>query len=70
MQNLERTLRARVFELNAANRHIGKLEEKILQFRETKREVKQLKKEKQALRKSPERKVGGCCLPRIGCRKN
>ncbi len=62
MRNLERTLRARVSELNAANRHIGKLEEKILQFRETKREVKQLKKEKQALRKSPERKVGQVLL--------
>ena len=62
MRNLERTLRARVSELNAANRHIGKLEEKILQFRETKREVKKLKKEKQALRKSPERKVGQVLL--------
>ncbi len=62
MRNLERMLRARVFELNAANRHIGKLEEKILEFRETKREVKQLKKEKQALRKSPERKVGQVLL--------
>jgi glycosyltransferase involved in cell wall biosynthesis len=62
MRNLERTLRARVSELNAANRHIGKLEEKILEFRETKREVKQLKKEKQALRKSPERKVGQVLL--------
>jgi O-antigen biosynthesis protein len=62
MRTLEGTLRARVFELNAANRHIGKLEEKILQFRETKREMKQLKKEKQALRKSPERKVGQVLL--------
>ena len=62
MRNLERMLRARVSELDAANRHIGKLEEKILQFRETKREVKQLKKEKQALRKSPERKVGQVLL--------
>ena len=62
MRNLERTLRARVSELNAANRHIGKLEEKILEFRETKREVKKLKKEKQALRKSPERKVGQVLL--------
>ena len=62
MRNLEGTLRARVSELDAANRHIGKLEEKILQFRETKRELKQLKKEKQALRKSPERKIGGVLL--------
>jgi len=62
MQKLERTLRARVSELDAANRHIGKLEEKILQFRETKRELRQLKKEKQALRKSPERKVGQVLL--------
>ena len=62
MRGLERMLRARMSELDAANRHIGKLEEKILQFRETKREVKQLKKEKQALRKSPERKVGQVLL--------
>ncbi len=62
MQDLERMLQARVSELDAAQRHIGKLEEKILQFRETKREVKQLKKEKQALRKSPERKVGQVLL--------
>jgi len=62
MRNLERMLRARVSELDAANRHIGKLEEKILQFRETKREVKQLEKEKQALRKSLERKVGQVLL--------
>ncbi len=62
MQDLERMLQARVSELDAAHRHIGKLEEKILQFRETKREVKQLKKEKQALRKSPERKVGQVLL--------
>src|SRR6266404_1475747 len=62
MRDLERMLRARMSELDAANRHIGKLEEKILQFRETKREVKQLKKEKQALRKSPERKVGQVLL--------
>ena len=62
MLDLERMLQARVSELDAAHRHIGKLEEKILQFRETKREVKQLKKEKQALRKSPERKVGQVLL--------
>ena len=62
IRSLERTLWARVSELDAANRHIGKLEEKIFQFRETKRELKQLKKEKQTLRKSPERKLGQVLL--------
>ncbi len=55
-------LRTRVSELEAADRHIAKLEEKLLKLKEAKRELKQLKQEKQALRKSPERKIGQVLL--------
>ena len=61
-RDLERTLRTRNSELEAAERHIAKLEEKILKLREATRELKQLKKDKQALRKCPERKVGQVIL--------
>ena len=61
-RNLERTLRTRTSELEAADRHIAKLEEKILKLREATRELKQLKKDKHALRKCPERKVGQVIL--------
>jgi hypothetical protein len=57
-----RTLRTRVSELEAADRHITKLEEKLLKLKEAKRELKQLKQEKHALRKSPERKIGQILL--------
>ena len=56
------TLRTRISELEAADRHIAKLEEKILKLREATRELKQLKKDKHALRKCPERKVGQVIL--------
>ena len=62
MRGLERTLRTRMSELEAADRHIAKLEEKVLNLKEAKRELKQLKQEKQALRKSPERKIGQVIL--------
>ncbi len=61
-RQLERTLRTRTSELEAADRHIAKLEEKILKLREATRELKQLKKDKHALRKCPERKVGQVIL--------
>ena len=61
-RQLERKLRTRTSELEAADRHIAKLEEKILKLREATRELKQLKKEKHALRKCPERKVGQVIL--------
>ena len=59
---LQRILRTRMSELDAADHHIAKLEEKLLKLKEAKRELKQLKQEKQALRKSPERKVGQILL--------
>lgn len=62
MQGLQRTLRTRLSELEAADRHIAQLEEKVLKLKQTKREVKQLKAEKHALRKSPERKIGQVLL--------
>ena len=62
VRGLQRTLRTRVSELEAADRHIAKLEEKLLKLKEAKRELKQLKQEKHALRKSPERKIGQVLL--------
>jgi GT2 family glycosyltransferase len=62
MQGLQRTLRTRLSELEAADRHIALLEEKVLKLKQTKRELKQLKIEKQSLRKSPERKIGQVIL--------
>src|ERR1700674_3966014 len=62
VRGLERTLRTRISELDAADRHIAKLEEKLLKLKEAKRELKQLKQEKHALRKSPERKIGQVLL--------
>ncbi|MBA3387403.1 MAG: glycosyltransferase family 2 protein [Chthoniobacterales bacterium] len=61
-QGLERTLRTRMSELEAADRHIANLEEKLLKLKEYRRSIKQLKEEKHALRKSPERKVGQVLL--------
>jgi hypothetical protein len=48
--------------LAAADRHIAKLEEKLLKLKKAQRDLKQLKQEKQALRKSPERKIGQVLL--------
>ncbi len=62
VSRLERTLRTRMSELDAADRHIAKLEQKLLSLKEAKRELKKIKQEKQALRKSPERKVGQVLL--------
>jgi len=62
MRGLHRTLRTRMSELEAADRHIARLEEKVLKLKQAKRDLKQLKAEKHALRKSPERKVGQVLL--------
>lgn len=62
LRGLHRTLRTRMAELEAADRHIARLEEKVLKLKQAKRDLKQLKAEKQALRKSPERKVGQVIL--------
>ncbi len=62
MLGLQRTLRTRLSELEAADRHIAQLEEKVLKLKKARRDLKQLKEEKQALRKSPERKIGQVLL--------
>ncbi|MEO7167373.1 MAG: glycosyltransferase family 2 protein [Spartobacteria bacterium] len=62
LRGLHRTLRTRMAELEAADRHIARLEEKVLNLKQAKRDLKQLKAEKQALRKSPERKIGQVIL--------
>lgn len=62
VRGLERSLRTRMSELDAAERHISRLEEKLLKLKEAKRQLKQLKEEKHALRKSPERKIGQVLL--------
>jgi GT2 family glycosyltransferase len=62
VRGLERNLHTRLLELDAAERHISKLEEKLLKLKEAKQQLKQLKAEKHALRKSPERKIGQVLL--------
>jgi O-antigen biosynthesis protein len=59
---LNRALRNRANELDAAERHIAQLEEKLFKLKEASRELKRLKREKQALRKSPERRIGQVLL--------
>jgi GT2 family glycosyltransferase len=62
VRGLERSLHTRLLELDAAERHISRLEEKLLKLKEAKQQLKQLKAEKHALRKSPERKIGQVLL--------
>ena len=61
-ERLWRTLRTRMCELDAADRHIARLEEQLLKLKKAHREVKRLQQEKQALRKSAERKIGQVLL--------
>lgn len=61
-RGLQRTLQTRLSELEAADQHIASLEQKLLKLKEARRELKQLKADKLALRKSPERKVGQVIL--------
>jgi GT2 family glycosyltransferase len=60
--SLKRALSTRAAELEAAERHIAKLEEKLFKLKEVKRELTALKREKQTLRKSPERRIGQVLL--------
>ena len=62
LSGLERALHDRVSELEAAHRHIGALEEKLLKLKQHQRELKLLKEQKQTLRKSPERRIGQVLL--------
>jgi GT2 family glycosyltransferase len=60
--DLQRALYVRTSELEAAYRHIAIVEEKLLKLKQYQREVKLLKEQKQALRKSVERKIGQILL--------
>src|SRR5262249_24981729 len=62
LSGLKRSLQIRGSELEVAHRHIAALEEKLLKLKEYRRELKLLKEQKQALRKSPERRVGQILL--------
>ncbi len=59
---LQRTLRARMGDLEAAHEHIAAVEEKLLKLKQYRRELKLLKEQKQKLRKSAERRVGQVLL--------
>jgi GT2 family glycosyltransferase len=59
---IQRTLRLRDSELEGAHRHVAALEEKLLKLKEYRRELKLLKEQRQALRKSPERRAGQVLL--------
>jgi hypothetical protein len=60
--DLKQSLQIRDSELEGEHRHIAALEEKLLKLKEYRRELKLLKKQKQTLRKSPERRVGQILL--------
>jgi O-antigen biosynthesis protein len=62
LSGVERMLRTRVSELEAADRHIAALEEKLLKLKQYRSELKLLKEQRQALRKSPERRIGQVLL--------
>jgi glycosyltransferase involved in cell wall biosynthesis len=59
---LQRALYARAFQLEAAHRHIATVEEKLLKVKRYQRELKLLKEQKEALRKSGERRIGQILL--------
>ncbi|MEP6936971.1 MAG: glycosyltransferase [Chthoniobacterales bacterium] len=61
-ERLRRTLRTRVSELEAAERHIARLEEKNLALKEAQRDLKQLRKEHRVLRTSTEGLVARALL--------
>jgi GT2 family glycosyltransferase len=58
LEALERKLEIRNRELAEAHSHIAGLEEKLLKLKQYRRELKLLREQKDALRKSPERRVG------------
>ena len=59
---LERTLRAKDSELQAAEEHIAAIEAKMFKLKEAAEELKRLKIERQRLRRSPERRIGQILL--------
>src|SRR5215472_2163421 len=59
---LRRVTEARGSELEEAHSHIAALEEKLLKLKQYRRELKLLKEQKDALRRSPERRLGQILL--------
>jgi O-antigen biosynthesis protein len=59
---LQRKLEIRNRELAEAHSHIAALEEKLLKLKQYRRELKLLREQKDALRKSPERRLGQILL--------
>ena len=62
LSGVQRMLDARTSELEGAHRHIARLEEKLLKLKQYRSELKLLKEQRQALRKSPERRIGQVLL--------
>src|ERR671930_465009 len=62
LRKYERALQVRMSELEAAERHIAQLEGKLLKLKQYRNELRLLKEQKQALLKSPERKIGRMLL--------
>jgi len=62
LHKCERALQMRMSELEAAERHIAQLEGKLLKLKQYRSELKLLKEQRQALLKSPERKIGQVLL--------
>jgi GT2 family glycosyltransferase len=62
VRRVERTLRTRMSELQAAHRHIGQLEEKALELRDAKQELSWLRAQNHDFRTCVRRKLGGLVL--------
>jgi GT2 family glycosyltransferase len=58
----ERALQVRMSEIQAAERHIARLEERLLKLKQYRNELKLLKEQKKTLLKSPERRIGQILL--------
>jgi O-antigen biosynthesis protein len=55
-------LNVRISELEGAHRHVAVLEEKLLKLKQYRSELKRLREQRQALRRSPERRIGQVLL--------
>lgn len=62
LNDLKRSLQISDSELERVHGQIAALEEKLLKFKEYRRELKLLKEQKETLRKAPERRVGQILL--------
>ena len=62
LKALQQKLEIRNRELAEAHSHIAALEEKLLKLKQYRRELKLLREQKDALRKSPQRRLGQILL--------